>query len=131
MTTDERIEKLINRFGQTISDLQEQNPYLHKSNVFKTVVDWFDSASKDEIEWGTFWYLDACETYIAHLADVIDRMEAALETASRWADCSTCTNWEMCRDDYTALTTTPDSPNYCIGGTGEYCIDDAMLTGNN
>ena len=31
--------------------------------------------------------------YICHLCDVIDRMEAALETAARWGDCFVCSGF--------------------------------------
>ena len=81
---DERLEKLLNRFGQTISDLPEL--YGDESR---------ESGVTGAIKWSrkTGGRVLAVENYICHLADVIDRMETALETAVRCIDCQYCENW--------------------------------------
>lgn len=78
MTADERIEKLLNEFGQTISDLpkpkEKDNAYSASSliDARETARDWC----------GNFMYItNASDDYICHLADVIDRMEWALSNA--------------------------------------------------
>ena len=87
MTADERIEKLLNRFGQTISDLpkptEEDYAYEeeHRRAAREAAMNWSDM----NYAAGSF-----LKDYICHLADVIDRLEIALETAAKWADCSTC-----------------------------------------
>jgi hypothetical protein len=48
------------------------------------VEDWYDPDYPNDL------YDYALQAYICHLADIIDRMEIALETASRWAECGTC-----------------------------------------
>ena len=91
MTADERIEKLLNRFGQTISDLpkpEESNKYYTyswhtKQNLHKAARKW-DGIDNNHFSW------DVVGDYACHLCDVIDRMEIALETAAKWAECSTC-----------------------------------------
>lgn len=101
MTTDERIEKLLNRYGQTISDL----PYAtdhdfayagnHRHRGKEAAFDWGKTqeykcteAAKNEI----------LRDYICHLCDVIDRMEAALETAANNAGCDFCDkSWNECK----------------------------------
>ena len=85
MTTDERIEKLLNEFGQTISDLPSSDGHTYQ--LFNTVMGWYDPSAKEEVDWASQYYLEACECYICHLADVIDRMEWALNNAKvRWDD---------------------------------------------
>ena len=88
MTADERLEKLLNRFGQTIVDLHD--PQDHTFNTFDTVMDWYDQGAKAEVDWASLFYLEACESYISHLTEIIDRMEAALETATNTMDCRRC-----------------------------------------
>lgn len=90
MTADERIEKLLNRFGQTISDLpkpeESKKHYTYgwytKQNLDKAARKW------DGID--NYFSWDVVGDYACHLCDVIDRMEIALETAAKWADCGTC-----------------------------------------
>lgn len=90
---DERIEKLLNRFGQTISDLpQSYNgwdygySYDARKLAKETSYKWGASANK----------VDHQADYICHLSDVINRMEAALETATRWASCDLCVHVKEC-----------------------------------
>lgn len=64
MTCDERLEALLNRAGQTISDLPEE----YSENKAEAVFNLFEFDGE----------LDAT-AYIIHLAAIIDRMEAALE----------------------------------------------------
>lgn len=82
MTADERIERLLNRFGQTISDLPKPESKKHytyrlhkKQNLDKAARKW------DGIDECFSW--DVVGDYACHLCDVIDRMEIALETALR------------------------------------------------
>lgn len=92
MTADERIERLLNRFGQTISDLpkpEESNKYytysLHtKQNLHKAARKWDGIDNDNHFSW------DVVGDYACHLCDVIDRLEIALETAVRCTDCGTC-----------------------------------------
>ena len=93
MTADERIERLVNRFGQTISDLPKPDNYKDYGNRDK-LVNAMLSAERAYEEWynpedNSDWR-DACNAYICHLCDIIDRMETALETASKVADCRCC-----------------------------------------
>ena len=89
MTADERIEKLLNRFGQTISDLPkpEQGIFLY---AYSREDQW--KANTAANEWCTGLAYTDMNTldYICHLADVIDRMEVALETATNTMDCRRC-----------------------------------------
>ena len=97
MTADERIEKLLNRFGQTISDLPKANDYKYNRKLIKPIIsaekcvdDWYDPDHSYD------FYQYAYPAYICHLCDVIDRMEIALETAVKCAPCHTCANIKYC-----------------------------------
>lgn len=82
MTADERIEKLLNRFGQTISDLPKPNTgYYAYGMVHRKKANY---AAKN---WDVSIGCDNNEDYICHLCDVIDRMEIALETAANNSGC--------------------------------------------
>lgn len=92
MTADERIEKLLNRFGQTIEDLPKASddfPYDYA----------YSKESKNSARRAALVFahdrngFNVLADYICHLADVIDRMEAALETAARWGDCFVCSGF--------------------------------------
>lgn len=65
MTPDERLEKLLNRAGQTISDLPSPIDY----NIEQE-----ELAMEAAADFG-----GGLEAYILHLTDVIDRLEQALE----------------------------------------------------
>ena len=107
MTADERIEALLNRFGQTITDLPKTKDYDWSRPAYDDVH--LQSAKKAAYVWMWDEYQDAdiipmdeiepplCD-YICHLADVIDRMEAVLETATRLIDCMYCEN--RCDEGY-------------------------------
>ena len=69
MTADERIEALLNRAGQTLSDLPKRYRQEHRNTAF-------DAADKFG---GSLSMTQNFEDYILHLTDVIDRMETALE----------------------------------------------------
>ena len=69
MTPDERIEALLNRAGQTISDLPKRYEQEHRNTAF-------DAADKFG---GSLSMTQNFEDYILHLTDVIDRLEQALE----------------------------------------------------
>ena len=86
MTPDEKIEKLLNRFGQTISDLPKPVSWAvygteHLQNAKKEALafimdEWRDTDEVPEIRHEVEEFL---LDYICHQADVIDRMKAALE----------------------------------------------------
>lgn len=112
MTADERIEKLLNRFGQTISDLPKANDYKYNRKLIKPIIsaekcvdDWYDPDHSYD------FYQYAYPAYICHLADIIDRMEIALETAAKCTSCIPCVN---CYD-------------YC-NGSCDFRIDDKYLS---
>lgn len=96
MTADERIEKLLNRFGQTISDLPKPDrelygPYSSTSrmNYYYAARKWFGQDSRMP---------DMAIAYGCHLCDVIDRMEIALETAANNSGCDFCEKqWNDCK----------------------------------
>ena len=100
MTVDERIEALLNRFGQTISDLPATKDNDWSGPGY--AIDHLKAAKKAAYVWMWEEYEDAdvipinkieppLLDYICHLADVIDRMEIALETALNLMHCETCT----------------------------------------
>ena len=92
MTPDERIEKLLNRAGQTISDLPKRYEQAVRNNAFDAADHFGGSLSMTQ----------NFEDYILHLTDIIDRMETALENVCGERDylrhvagvdgCWTCTN---------------------------------------
>jgi len=97
MAADERLEKLLNHFGQTISDLPKptEEGYAYEKEHRR-------SAREAALKWSDVNYA-ACpflNDYICHLADVIDKMEIALETALNVMHCETCVNCAKaeCRD---------------------------------
>ncbi len=82
MVEDERIEELLNRHHQTISDLPTPKDYIHNNFMLATslmieryIEDWCDPVTEAEYELGIY-------AYICHLTDIIDRMEWALNNAS-------------------------------------------------
>lgn len=81
MTADERIENLLQAYGQTISDLptandcKRQHRHIpHMNAAMDAAVDWYDPDSEEE-------YFYAMEAYVCHLSEIIDRMEWALSNA--------------------------------------------------
>jgi len=96
MTADERINRLLSRFGQTISNLpkpdERKRHYTYslgtKYNLDKAAKKW--DKSDNSFSW------DVVGDYACHLCDVIDRMEIALETAVKCAPCHTCANIKYC-----------------------------------
>lgn len=83
MTCDERIEKLLNKAGQTISDLpkpQTASYAYSRSDLRK--------ADTEATEWHGRLNSGAFDTadYILHLTDVIDRLEWALDNVTRERD---------------------------------------------
>lgn len=71
MTCDERLEALLNRAGQTISDLPKDYLDTNCIRAYAGVQEW-----RSENNLST---QHDCEKYILHLTDIIDRMETALE----------------------------------------------------
>lgn len=94
MTADERIEALLNRFGQTISDLPKpaDNDWScavygteHLRNAKKEALafimdEWRDTDEVPEIRYEVEEIL---LDYICHLADVIERLAGAIDTIGR------------------------------------------------
>ena len=108
MTADERIEQLLNRFGQTIEDLP--NP---KSNKYSTY-DWRTkrNLANAAIKWDEKdddW--DVVRDYACHLCDIIDRMEIALETATRLMCCNNCYWAGYCGENCNAFRIKDDENN--------------------
>lgn len=66
MTADERIEKLLSKCGQTISDLPDRRRQFDND----TMVNMIRHISKNG-------YI-TCGEYVLHLTDVVDRMECAI-----------------------------------------------------
>lgn len=91
MTADERIENLLNAFGQTINDLPKAEAPMyaysreHLGSAILAACRWRGNQSLSTS-------LD-CEDYICHLCDVIDRMETALATARRMMGCRGCKDY--------------------------------------
>ena len=108
MTADERIEKLLNRFGQTISDLPNPKSKKYSTYDWRTKQNLANAAIKWD-EKDDSW--DVVRDYACHLCDVIDRMEIALETATKCVSCFPCAN----------------SYGYC-DGTCDFRIDDEYLS---
>ena len=101
MTADERIEKLLNCFGQTISDLPKSGRLFVYNRDSRSNAEYQVFAFAGES--GHANILDCLamhEDYICHLTDVIDRMEVALETAKLTMDCKLCqTRFSVCQED--------------------------------
>lgn len=72
MTCDERLEKLLNKAGQTISDLPSSIEYSIEQE---------EAAMEASADFGA-----GREAYILHLTDVIDRLEWALDKTVRERD---------------------------------------------
>lgn len=91
MTADERIEKLLNRFGQTIEDLPKRYSATSQASARK-------EAAKFDLQTRRVVSISPESSYICHLADVIDRMEIALETAANNSGCDFCEKqWNDCK----------------------------------
>lgn len=123
MTADERIEKLLNAFGQTIADLpkptEEGYAYEkdHRIRAREAALTWSD------VRYAACPFLN---DYICHMADIIDRMEIALETARRWGSCSKCRHFYS--DEEPEEGTCQCSHNY-NEFDDRFAIDDLFLTG--
>lgn len=83
MTCDERIEALLNRAGQTISDLPRGN-----DNGMPYGVDTYKPLLKEASDFTRFTAPAGFEVfnviqYAMHLTDIIDRMELALDKTLR------------------------------------------------
>lgn len=118
MTADERIEKLLNRFGQTISDLPKPQTAdyaygkSHIAKAYEAATEWHGRINSGSLDTGDF---------ICHLADVIDRMEAALETATFCFSCSRCEY--LSRPDYCGLHCEPRISDLRLSGMTGFEFD--------
>jgi len=104
MTADERLEALLNRAGQTISDLP--NAYslstIEAKDIQEVACQWFVNEGAPEGVLFRNLVSIPLYQYILHLTDIIDRMETALENVcgerdylrhvARVEGCWTCTN---------------------------------------
>ena len=106
---DERIEKTLNRAGQTISDLP--NGYLLNAGEAKAIQGvacrWFvDEDAPEGVALRNLVSIPLYQ-YILHLTDVIDRLETALENVcgerdyllKEYLGCESCTVGEGARFD--------------------------------
>lgn len=66
---DERLEALLNRAGQTISDLPKDYSDIYCIQAYAEAETWSPDVST----------VRECSKYILHLTDIIDRFETALE----------------------------------------------------
>ena len=110
MTADERIESLLNCFGQTIADLPKPTEVSYAYTEEHR-----DSAAQIALAWNRVYAFTSTflKDYICHLTDVIDRMETALNTAKMVASCAYCRN---------------EDGNNCEGCIGEnFEIDDSVF----
>ena len=76
MTADERLNKVLARFGQTIYDLPKEYKNEDREWAIMTTFSEFAAPGK--------YFIDQYADMICHMADVIDRMEAALENATAY-----------------------------------------------
>ena len=125
MTADERIEKLLNRYGQTIADLPKSADNDWSTHVYESrhlisakkaaLVFWMDEWQDTDAVPEIRYEVEECLLdYICHLSDIIDRMETALNTAKMVASCAYCRN---------------EDGNDCDGCIGEsFEIDDSVFT---
>lgn len=87
MTPDERLEALLNRAGQTISDLpkkgmmevSEPYPLIALSKANGAAWNWYLNIGTDMDDYDSTRSKMVLKLYILHLTDIIDRMETALE----------------------------------------------------
>lgn len=103
MTSPEKIEELLNRFGQTISDLPSTKDYDWSREAHE--VEQMSQAKKMAYVWMWDEYADAdiipideveppLLDFICHQSEVIERLVAALETAEKVASCDFCKKHE-------------------------------------
>lgn len=91
MTSPEKIEELLRRFGQTISDLpkaQTADYAYSKKDIGKAygiATEWHGRYNSGSLDTGDF---------ICHQSDVIKRLVAALETAEKIVSCEYCVKHE-------------------------------------
>lgn len=111
MTADERLEAALNRFGETLEGLPR--PDWPIQGAYRTETRWavtrealrfrYEEDRPDLQEWMAEDAMehgnlngDLLADYACHLSDIIDKLETALDTASRWIQCDACTR---CDDD--------------------------------
>lgn len=139
MTPDERLEALLNRAGQTISDLPKKGMEVSEPYPLTAL------PKANGAAWN--WYLDICtdmddydstrskmilKLYILHLADVIDRMETALENVCGERDylcdrsgCKSCAYEEIPGYNMPCLNCTASKKFYEFAGVPEdWRVDD-------
>ena len=91
MTLKERIEELLNYFGETLEDLPKGEPSSYAydrtkiGNACKIATDWHERNNPAGF--------DTCD-FICHQSDVIEKLVKALETAAaEKIRCKDCNNW--------------------------------------
>ena len=103
MTSPEKIEELLKRFGQTISDLPSTKDYDWSREAHE--VEQMKQAKKMAYVWMWDEYADAdiipideveppLLDFICHQSDVIERLVKALEVAEKVASCDFCKKHE-------------------------------------
>lgn len=106
MTSPEKIEELLNRFGQTISDLPERQgninePYkrAERRRASASACEWYLKYAISANDLVETKFPDECrETilrcFICHQSDVIERLVKALKVAEKVASCDYCKKHE-------------------------------------
>ena len=128
-SADKRIEELLNRAGQTISDLPRKQgesisePYsgedCQKANG--TAWRWYLNVDADMDDYDSTRSKFVLKLYILHLTDIIDRLETALENTCNerdylayrlnwlsmysYRDCQSCERFYECKR----------TPDHCLG----------------
>ena len=102
MTSPEKIEELLNRFGQTISDLPKnektgKEPYRRakRKMASASACEWYLKGEITKAKLFSTAIPDECrETilrcFICHQSDVIERLIDALKVAEKTASCEYC-----------------------------------------
>ncbi len=98
MTSPEKIEEILNKFGQTISNLPKIKDFKNYGNrdellnrmisAGKNAEEWFNPDNTGE------YYEEALPAFICHQSDVIERLVNALEVAEKVASCDFCKKHE-------------------------------------
>ena len=103
MTGDERIEKALNRFGETLDGLPNIYGREDSAAILTESAKWFMDSNPGE-KAGMFSTIP----YACRLADIIEKLMTALETATRLIDCTACQNFWSCRNSRRMDNVSPD-----------------------
>ena len=94
MTSPEKIEKLLNDFGETLRDLPERYDIEQQVEAEKAEYEWFCSTKN----WDTFARpYPAHAEFMHHQMDIIEKFIKAMETAKR--NCRRCLNERRSKEE--------------------------------